>query len=179
VNFPHPKYVIDCPASTKDIFLHHLKRYLLRSKVKIRDCSEEYKLWQVWGNASANHLEPNLIKKDMRLSDIGCTDPRVPGFGYRAVLKADQSKYIKGKSYILKKWFLIIVILGVENILPETGDFKQLSSEEYTIRRILHGIPEGVQDIWPETSLPLESNFDYMNGGEYITHYVLLSPLLI
>jgi folate-binding Fe-S cluster repair protein YgfZ len=73
----------------------------------------------------------------------------------------------------------MIAILDVENILPETGDFKQLSSEEYTIRRILHGIPEGVQDIWPETSLPLESNFDYMNGGEYITHYVLLSLLLI
>ncbi|KAI8886704.1 Aminomethyltransferase folate-binding domain-containing protein [Backusella circina FSU 941] len=146
VNFPHPKYVIDCPTATKDIFLRHLKRYLLRSKVKVRDCSEEYKLWHVWGNASANHLEPNLIKKDMRLSDIGCTDPRVPGFGYRAVLKTDQK---------------------IESILPEAGDFKQLSSEEYTIRRILQGIPEGVEDIWPETSLPLESNFDYMNGVDF------------
>ena len=56
--------------------------------------------------------------------------------------------------------------LDIGTILSQVGDFKELSSEEYTIRRILNGIPEGIEDMWPEQSLPLESNFDYMNGGK-------------
>jgi hypothetical protein len=31
------------------------------------------------------HLAGSLIKKEGRISDIGCLDPRVPGFGYRVV----------------------------------------------------------------------------------------------
>ena len=58
--------------------------------------------------------------------------------------------------------------LDIGAILSQVGDFKELSSEEYTIRRILNGIPEGIEDMWPEQSLPLESNFDYMNGGKKI-----------
>ncbi|KAI8076579.1 uncharacterized protein B0P05DRAFT_471735 [Gilbertella persicaria] len=83
VNFPHPKFMIDCPASNTSTFMRHLKRYILRSKVKARDCSEEYQLWHVWGHHET--LDPALVKKERRLSDIGCTDPRMSGFGYRAI----------------------------------------------------------------------------------------------
>lgn len=54
----------------------------------------------------------------------------------------------------------------IKSIVSSLGDYAELPETEYTIRRILHGIPEGVHDIWPEQSLPLESNFDYMNGGK-------------
>ncbi|RCI04707.1 ccr4 associated factor [Rhizopus stolonifer] len=144
VNFPHPKFMIDCPASNTSTFMRHLKRYILRSKVKARDCSEEYQLWHVWGHHET--LDPALVKKERRLSDIGCTDPRMPGFGYRAVLKKEQA---------------------IEHILPTSGHFEPLDASEYTIRRMLYGIPEGVDDLWPEISLPLESNLDYMNGVDF------------
>ncbi|ORZ00538.1 hypothetical protein BCR43DRAFT_511533 [Syncephalastrum racemosum] len=152
VNFPHPKFIIECPASATQSLLKHLKRYILRSKVKIRDVTEEYTPWSVWGDA-LNHEHAStmdkvpaglLVKKDTRLSDIGCHDPRVPGFGYRAVLPNTQD---------------------IQSILP--GSFEELSSDEYTIRRILNGIPEGTQDMWPEQSLPLEANLDYMNGVDF------------
>lgn len=98
VNFPHPKFIVECPASATQTLLKHLKRYVLRSKVKIRDVTEEYTPWSIWGDA-LNHEHAStmdkvpaglLIKKDTRLSDIGCHDPRVPGFGYRAVLPNTQ-----------------------------------------------------------------------------------------
>lgn len=150
VNFPHPKFIIDIPSSSKETFMRHLRRYMLRSKVKLRDVSEEYNLWHIWEDSLNNHhqLSPTLVKKEKRLSDIGCHDPRIAGFGYRAVFPVD------GK---------------IEHAVNEIGkDFKKLESKEYTIRRILQGLPEGTDDLWPESSLPLESNFDYMNGGRMI-----------
>lgn len=143
VNFPHPKFMIDCPTSTKDHLVRHLRRYILRSKVKLRDCSDEYQLYHIWGHTTSS--SPLLVKKENRLSDIGCFDPRIPGFGYRAVVQANQD---------------------VTSILPPSGQFEELDSTEYTIRRLLHGLPENADDIWPEVSLPLECNFDYMNGGK-------------
>ncbi|KAI7902968.1 uncharacterized protein BX663DRAFT_551830 [Cokeromyces recurvatus] len=146
VNFPHPKFLIECPTSSKQELIKHLRRYLLRSKIKIRDCSDEYKLWQIWGPSLRSFSDPKLVKERVRISDIGCHDPRIQGFGYRAILKAEQE---------------------VQTVLPQptAGNFEELDRSEYTIRRILHGLPEGPDDIWPEASLPLESNFDYMNGG--------------
>lgn len=145
VNFPHLKFIIDTPTATKDTFIRHIKRYLLRSKVKVRDCSEEFQLYNVWGTAlNEETLDPALVKKEKRFSDIGCSDPRIPQFGYRAVLPVQED---------------------VQHILPKSGQFEELDASEYTIRRLLHGLPEGTDDLWPEVSLPLESNFDYMNGG--------------
>lgn len=98
VNFPHPKFVIECPRTSTATLLKHLKRYVLRSKVKIRDASEEYSLWSVWGDSllhgsgeeDKNVPTGSLVKRTKRISDIGCIDPRVPGFGYRAVLSQDK-----------------------------------------------------------------------------------------
>ncbi|CAO3617476.1 unnamed protein product [Cunninghamella echinulata] len=160
-NFPHPKYIIDAPLIPGNPILKHLKRYILRSKVKIKDVSEDYQLYHIWGNkshkpsslssTSTSIVEPDvptgtLIKKNNRLTDIGCEDPRVHGFGYRAVVPKDQD---------------------ISTILHHNDQYTELSSNEYTVRRILHGIPEGTDDIWPEQSLPLESNLDYMNGVDF------------
>lgn len=48
--------------------------------------------------------------------------------------------------------------------LPE--NYRRGSLEEYHVRRILNGVPEGMDDFIPGTSLPLECNLDYMNGGK-------------
>ncbi|KAI7847321.1 hypothetical protein BDC45DRAFT_575976 [Circinella umbellata] len=153
VNFPHPKFMIELPAAATEQMFKHLKRYILRSKVKLRDVSDEFNAFSVWGNIHQHNEEEenkvpvgSLVKKNKRVSDIGCIDPRVPDFGYRAIVPQNED---------------------IGAILSQVGDFKELSSEEYTIRRILNGIPEGIEDMWPEQSLPLESNFDYMNGVDF------------
>ncbi|KAJ2955869.1 hypothetical protein NQZ79_g8201 [Umbelopsis isabellina] len=156
VNFPHPKFIIECSGGAIGPLTQHMKRYILRSKVKVRDVSSDYSIWNIWGPGTANirsashkepahhekHLAGSLIKKEGRISDIGCLDPRVPGFGYRVVSRNTEAL-----------------------ALPDS--FSELPSTEYTIRRILHGIPEGSDDLWTGQSLPLESNFDYMNGVDF------------
>ncbi|KAG2176393.1 hypothetical protein INT43_005627 [Umbelopsis isabellina] len=160
VNFPHSKFIIECSGGAIGPLTQHMKRYILRSKVKVKDVSSDYSIWNIWGPGTANirsalhkepahhekHLAGSLIKKEGRISDIGCLDPRVPGFGYRVVSRNTEE-------YILAL------------ALPDS--FSELPSTEYTIRRILHGIPEGLEDLWTGQSLPLESNFDYMNGVDF------------
>ncbi|GAB5587569.1 ccr4 associated factor [Umbelopsis nana] len=156
VNFPHPKFIIECAGGAIDQLSQHLKRYILRSKVKVRDVSSDYTIWSIWGPSTAHirsvthkdhphhDKQPtgSLVKKEGRVSDIGCVDPRVPNFGLRVVAKRDEP-------------------------LALPTSFSELPSTEYTIRRILHGIPEGLDDLWSGQSLPLESNFDYMNGVDF------------
>ena len=39
--------------------------------------------------------------------------------------------------------------------------------EDYTLHRILHGVPEGVTDIVPTHSFPMDSNLDLMGARQY------------
>ncbi|KAK9765417.1 ccr4 associated factor [Basidiobolus ranarum] len=147
LNFSSPVFLIECSsASTKDL-LKHIKKYILRSRVKIQDVSEEYNVWNLWG-PKANFIETgkpvNIPQGSMILKEIGdirCKDTRYPGLGNRIILPSDK-------------------------VLSLPADFNELNSREYTIRRILHGVPEG-PDFFTNTSLPLESNFDYMNGIDF------------
>lgn len=40
-----------------------------------------------------------------------------------------------------------------------------MTEEEYASHRYAIGIPEGPLEITPNEAFPLESNFDYLNGG--------------
>lgn len=94
--FPQPKFMIECASTATTGLLKHLKRYILRSKVKVRDATEEYKLWSIWGSGLTT------MNVNTRLSNIGCVDPRVPGFGYRAILPQDQGKLLFLIAWILE-----------------------------------------------------------------------------
>jgi folate-binding Fe-S cluster repair protein YgfZ len=88
----------------------HLNRYILRSKVKVRDVTSDYSIWSIWGPGTAHihsvthkdvphhDKQPtgSLIKKECRVSDIGCVDPRVPYFGFRIIAKRDEGNVLTG-----------------------------------------------------------------------------------
>jgi transferase CAF17, mitochondrial len=80
--------------------------------------------------------------KDIKTSEnlSVSADPRLKNFGHRIV---------STKSLNIKQ-----VLESVE----------EGSLEDYTTHRYQHGICEGVVDLIPEKSLPLESNCDYMHG---------------
>lgn len=54
-----------------------------------------------------------------------------------------------------------------QRIISATKLDPTATEEEYTRKRYELGVPEGIEDLWPEKSLPLESNLDYMNGVNF------------
>lgn len=47
-----------------------------------------------------------------------------------------------------------------------SSDHDMADANAYLLRRMLNGVPEGHQEMIPNTSLPLESCMDVMGGGE-------------
>lgn len=74
-------------------------------------------------------------------SEIGCEDARAPGMGTR------------------------IILPGGEKPAGSRGD--EVEVESYDIRRIMHGVAEGQEEIARGTALPLESNIDHMGGIDF------------
>ncbi|KOS22451.1 putative transferase CAF17 [Escovopsis weberi] len=74
-------------------------------------------------------------------SRIVLRDPRAPGLGFR-ILQYGSSK------------------------TPEL-DLDRSTEDAYTIRRYLHGVAEGQDEVLKEQALPLECNMEYMNGIDF------------
>lgn len=50
-------------------------------------------------------------------------------------------------------------------LAPASEPLSEMSEQQYAAYRYELGVPEGVNDIAPNEAFPLESNFDYLNGG--------------
>lgn len=111
----------------------HLKRFILRSKVKLSDASDEYKL------LSAFHPLESLSTS----TSAQPQDPRTKAMGYRSLLPSTQSI----------------------SALPWEEEVQEVEEEEYRLHRIRLGVAEGPDDLIWGTSIPLESNLDYMGAS--------------
>ncbi|RIA96450.1 hypothetical protein C1645_733205 [Glomus cerebriforme] len=154
-SFPQPTFLVECDSRIIPEIIKHMKKYLLRSNVKITDVSSFYQIWNVWGNKinnlwwrnqvpnpSATKLHSGALVLKENIAEIGCRDKRYPNMGLRLVLPVD-----------------------IKPTVPNS--FTELPSKEYIIRRILHGVPEGIHDFPQGEALPLQSNFDYMGGIDF------------
>lgn len=122
----------------------HLKRHKLRSKVSIRLIDDgEWNIWASWGHDHSGEGHSVLNAVD----GIKMPDPRAPDFGQRMVLSHASSQKLADSL--------------------SSSDIGEGSLSSYTIRRYLHGIAEGPDEILPESSLPMEYNMDYMHGIDF------------
>jgi folate-binding Fe-S cluster repair protein YgfZ len=108
---PHPTFLVECDSRIIPGIIKHMKKYLLRSKVKITDVSSFYQIWNVWGDGINNLLckhqvqNPSKIKGNLvlkeNIAEIGCNDKRYPNMGLRLVLPVDTKRKLI-VSFLLK-----------------------------------------------------------------------------
>ncbi|KAJ7068205.1 Aminomethyltransferase folate-binding domain-containing protein [Mycena amicta] len=150
-------YLIDYDArpSESPSLLQLLKRYILRSRVKVKDASDEFDVWGAWGSPAeeeslrrqwkwAEHsgvAEPvwDAAVYAWGSSDLEVRDIRAPGMGRRMLIR-------KG------------------DIPSEAVSHDIFGTDSYTLHRILHGVVEGFTDI---PAFPMESNLDLMGAVDF------------
>ncbi|KAF9247235.1 hypothetical protein BU15DRAFT_84766 [Melanogaster broomeanus] len=153
-----PTYLIehDPTPSESPPLLGLLKRFVLRSKVRIRDVTEEWDVWGAWGEgpeaeqrewdwATSGAVEPvwrNSLDWPWGTAHGVILDRRAPGMGRRLLVrKGDRPQEVS------------------------THDI--VGTDAYLLHRIVHGVPEGSADIQPLHAFPIESNLDAMGGLDF------------
>jgi folate-binding protein YgfZ len=147
--YPHPSttlevphVVVDCHEGNKEALLGFIKRFKLRSKVKIAEmgtgegeggAAEEtgtsWSVHEIWGEGEA---VPSSDGKTQVYRD-----PRTPAMGYRLF-----------------------------SSVPDQP-ISSSSSTSYEHHRLTQGVPDGPEELAENHALPLEANLDLMNGVDF------------
>ena len=130
-----PRYFIDHDPSVSAELVKHLRRFVLRSKVKVDDISAEYAVSAVWP-ASGSDAAPLPVTRD----------ERTPSIGWRAVHARSDPAWAADQ---------LLDRLGAETV----------DERAYQVHRILQGVPEGPDDFVAASTIPLEANLDYTGAG--------------
>ncbi|OUM67551.1 hypothetical protein PIROE2DRAFT_4956, partial [Piromyces sp. E2] len=134
------EYLIDVDKSLVPFLLKYLKRYILRSDIHLYNASKNLKVWSVW--PSENESKENFLKGLTDLGVVHVEDPRCASLGYRIIGKQLENSKVFSSS-------------------------TKSTEDDYKIRRIIHGIPEGPKEIIKSQSFPFEANLDFLNGVDY------------
>ncbi|KAL5487933.1 CAF17 [Sanghuangporus weigelae] len=160
----HDEYFIeyDSRPSEAPPLLQTLKRFILRSKVKVEDVSNEYDIWSIWGSEDAKKWESprrwawarsGVIEPAWDLSEGW---PWSDGDAETTSLR-DRRAVDMGRRALIRKG----------DKPPEVTSHDTADHGAYTLHRILHGVPEGIDDIPPLQAFPMESNLDIMGGLDF------------
>lgn len=133
---------------------------MLRTKVKVRDVSNEYDVWASWGSELEASWE---TPRDWRWAERSNIPEQLwkegdTPWGNEPLLLRDRRGVGMGQRRLVSK--------GVKP--PETGTHDTVTEEDYMIHRIVRGVPEGSQEIIPGASFPMETNLDVMGGGTFL-----------
>lgn len=131
-------FLIEVDAREAGRLAKHIQLYKLRADFSVRLLeADEATVWQAWGGPA---MAPAFQDEDGCLSTV---DTRAPGMGVRFISIREK------------------VPQSIAHELP-------LSHESaYMIRRYLHGVAEGQDELVREQALPLESNLDLMGGIDF------------
>ncbi|EKM59706.1 uncharacterized protein PHACADRAFT_114810 [Phanerochaete carnosa HHB-10118-sp] len=147
----------DSRSSEAPPLLTMLKRYVLRSKVKLRDVSEEYDVWAAWGSEKERAWESS---RQWDYSRSGAVEPvwnEQNPWGTVSVPLQDRRAVGMGSRILIRK-----------GDRPQgLSDYDVATSDDYTRHRILHGTPEGNIDIPPDQAFPMDSNLDFMGALDF------------
>ena len=128
--------LLECDRLFATDLMKHLRKYLLRTPLRMENLTEKYSV----------RVTPQQTPGSSVI--FGFNDPRSATMGFRSIIG------FEGKRTIVPNGSLI-QLAALDEAMEDT----------YRRMRIESCIAEGIQDIVPNVSLPLESNLDYMNGG--------------
>lgn len=81
-----PRWLLDIDSRTLPSLLSFIKKFKLRSKVKLADVSAQYNVVQAWASSPAS-----LSNASTAIVDKLSLDPRCPTIGYRGVLPSSDN----------------------------------------------------------------------------------------
>ena len=139
VSGPDGSVLLDSELSAQAELTAHLKRYKLRSKVTIRDATDELAVVASWDDGSVG-----AAAADVRPPSEGghWADPRLPQLGSRLLWPAREA-----------------APTAVSQI-----DAAEVIADVYDARLALLGVPNGQAHLPPGEALPLESNLELLNA---------------
>jgi folate-binding protein YgfZ len=154
------KVLLECSAENADFIYKHLNACKLRAKVDITQCDRNKTLvYSVFGGAIENHvsinelLSPMLEQAKLSHSTVISPDPRSSDvLGYKLYLefKTEEAK---------QEW------QNLQHQSKQQSGIQFYSDPQlYDRLRMLCGIAEGTREIQPQESLPLEYNYDLLDG---------------
>ncbi|KAF8342017.1 uncharacterized protein EI90DRAFT_3143576 [Cantharellus anzutake] len=137
-----------------------LKRYILRSKTRVADVSDQYRVYARWNDdfMAGTALEP----EEWRWSNSGSVEPV-----WRNPIIYEQLQELASKG-ITRSWDLRAPRMGQRLLVPKDVSLRlpEASEDDYTLHRIINGVPEGAVDM--AGGLPMERNADMMGGGQVL-----------
>ncbi len=149
---PATDVIIECDESNYGELAHTLSKYRMRKKVDIVRVSDSLAVTAIFPGCTSEDLLKSEIQSlrlmSARLPEVRwhshvlswILDPRLSRLGGRLILPKGESPE------------------------PYLVEGSQAAEEDYHEVRYALGVPEGIPDIIPGKSLPLESNGDYLNG---------------
>ncbi|KAG8907067.1 ccr4 associated factor [Tulasnella sp. 403] len=172
-----------------------LKRYILRSKVRVRDVTSEWDLWAVWNSRPGSYLSgghgeqpvPRELDQKPDTWRWGRSGAVEPVFLPTETLKSSEEEERHARAWVLgehdetieasgdrKPLWLVdrrAPGMGARVLLPKglkpARDEDVLPSSRYTLHRILLGVPEGVEDMPAQETFPMDANMDMMGGIDF------------
>ncbi|WFD03307.1 ccr4 associated factor [Malassezia obtusa] len=140
-----PAVLVEVDTNIVSELLKFIKRFKLRSKLRLTDVSSEWEVHHVWGPSAHQAINTDEIN---RLRGFAARDIRAPLMGWRVLVPAGMTR-----------------TSPVAHTASFTDSVAEASFEAYTAHRMLCGVPEGADELANGSSLPLESCVDYMHGA--------------
>ena len=138
--------LVDSESARLDGLISKLKMYKLRSKVDLKNITDEVSVVALYGSDVLSRLDLEPTPGSSRACNDGMffTDPRVSDMGARAILPKNLA----------------------QSIIEELG-FSKTSVDSYETLRISLGLPDGSRDMIVEKAILLENGFDELNGVDW------------
>lgn len=136
--------LLDCEGDRRDDLMRRLKMYRLRSKVALRDATEEFAVAAVFGDGAPTSVDLPDAPAGGATGFAGARayiDPRLAEMGVRLILPA----------------------ADVDQAPVDCGAVAA-SPDDYDRHRLALGVPDGSRDLIVEKATLLESNYDALNA---------------